>query len=62
MITVNLRPDLKRKRAGGPFRGARRRARPGQQDQRSLLLVAVLSWVGVVGWLGLRLPGHHRAS
>jgi type IV pilus assembly protein PilN len=55
MITVNLRPDLKRKRAGKPFTAAlsldafRGLA---SKIKDPLLLVAVVSWVGVLGWLG----------
>ena len=61
MITVNLRPDLKRKRARRPLTGvARWGARPGEQDQGPLLLVAVLSWVGVLGWLGFVVLGTTR--
>jgi len=53
MITINLRPGLKRKRAGSPvsrvfeqMRGLKTRVAD------PLLLVAVLSWVGVLGFLG----------
>jgi Tfp pilus assembly protein PilN len=63
MITVNLRPDLKRKRARKPlgaalsldfFRGLTSRVKD------PLLLVAVLSWVGVLGWLGFVFIGTAR--
>ena len=53
MITVNLRPNLKRKRAGSPFQGAMQGVRGlGSKIKDPLLLVAVASWVGVLGWLG----------
>ena len=53
MITVNLRPDLKRKRARRPLQGALEGVRGlGSKVKEPILLVAVLSWVGVVGWLG----------
>jgi Tfp pilus assembly protein PilN len=52
MITVNLRPDLKRKRARPPLQGALDGVRGLAKIKDPLLLVAVLSWVGVLGWLG----------
>jgi Tfp pilus assembly protein PilN len=53
MITVNLRPDLKRKRARPAFQGALEGVRGlSAKIKDPLLLVAVLSWVGVLGWLG----------
>jgi Tfp pilus assembly protein PilN len=53
MITVNLRPDLKRKRAGSPLRGALEGVRGlGTKVKDPLLLAAVVSWVGVLAWLG----------
>jgi type IV pilus assembly protein PilN len=52
MITVNLRPDLKRKRARPPLQGALEGLRGLAKIKDPLLLVAVLSWVGVLGWLG----------
>jgi Tfp pilus assembly protein PilN len=63
MITVNLRPDLKRKRAGKPFTAAL--SLDGFRGLTSkikdpLLLVAVLSWVGVLGWLGFIFLGTAR--
>jgi Tfp pilus assembly protein PilN len=63
MITVNLRPDLKRKRARSGvsltaaldgFRGL------GSRVKDPVLLVAVLSWVGVLGWLGFVVVGTGR--
>ena len=54
MITVNLRPDLKRKRARPPMQGALEGLRGlGSKIKDPLLLVAVVSWVAVVGWLGI---------
>jgi len=53
MITVNLRPNLKRKRARRPLQGALEGVRGlGSKVKDPLLLVAVLSWVGALGWLG----------
>jgi len=53
MITVNLRPDLKRKRARRPLQGALEGVRGlGSKVKDPILLVAALSWVGVLGWLG----------
>jgi type IV pilus assembly protein PilN len=53
MITVNLRPDLKRKRARPPLQGMLDGVRGlGSKIKDPVLLVAVLSWVGVLGWLG----------
>jgi Tfp pilus assembly protein PilN len=61
MITVNLRPDLKRKRARKSFainldgvRGL------GSKIKDPLLLVAVMSWVGVVAWLAFVFVGTTR--
>ena len=53
MISVNLRPDLKRKRARSPLQGLGESFRGfGARVKDPLLLVAVLSWVGVLGFLG----------
>jgi Tfp pilus assembly protein PilN len=53
MITVNLRPDLKRKRARPPLQGALEGVRGlASKVKDPVLLVAILSWVGVAGWLG----------
>jgi Tfp pilus assembly protein PilN len=53
MITVNLRPDLKRKRARPPLRGVMEGIRGlGSKVKDPILLVGVLSWVGVLGFLG----------
>jgi Tfp pilus assembly protein PilN len=55
MINVNLRPDLKRKRARSrsPLLGALEGFRGlGSRVKDPVLLVAILSWVGVLGWLG----------
>jgi Tfp pilus assembly protein PilN len=53
MITVNLRPNLKRKRARSPFRGVLEGVRGlGGKVKDPLLLASVVSWVGVVAWLG----------
>jgi Tfp pilus assembly protein PilN len=61
MITVNLRPDLKRKRARRPLAGALDGFRGlGSKIKDPVLLVAVLSWVGVLGWLGFVFLGTTR--
>jgi Tfp pilus assembly protein PilN len=61
MITVNLRPDLKRKRARRPMQGLLEGVRGlGSKTKDPLLLVAVLSWVGVLGWLGFVFLGTTR--
>ena len=61
MITVNLRPDLKRKRARKSFAGSLDGLRGlGSKIKDPLLLVAVLSWVGVLGWLGFVFIGTTR--
>ena len=53
MITVNLRPDLKRKRARSPLVGVMEGVRGlGGKVKDPLLLACVVSWVGVLGWLG----------
>jgi Tfp pilus assembly protein PilN len=61
MITVNLRPDLKRKRARSPLQGITEAMRGfNSKIKDPLLLVAVLSWVGVLGWLGFIAIGTTR--
>jgi Tfp pilus assembly protein PilN len=61
MITVNLRPDLKRKRARRPMQGLLEGVRGlGSKTKDPLLLVAALSWVGVLGWLGFVFIGTTR--
>jgi Tfp pilus assembly protein PilN len=61
MITVNLRPNLKRRRAGSPFQGAMQGVRGlGSKIKDPLLLLAVASWVGVLGWLGFVVVGTSR--
>jgi len=61
MITVNLRPDLKRKRLRKSFAGSLDGLRGlGSKIKDPLLLVAVLSWVGVLGWLGFVFVGTTR--
>lgn len=53
MITVNLRPNLKRKRARSPLAGLGESFRGlGGRVKDPLLLVAVVSWVSVLGFLG----------
>ncbi|HET7425952.1 MAG TPA: PilN domain-containing protein [Gemmatimonadales bacterium] len=61
MITVNLRPDLKRKRARRPLAGAFEGMRGlGSRIKDPVLLVAVASWVCVLGWLGFVYLGTTR--
>lgn len=61
MITVNLRPNQKRKRAGSPFQGMTHGLRGlGSKIKDPMLLVAVASWVGVLGWLGFVVLGTTR--
>ena len=46
MITVNLRPGLKRKRGGSPFAGALEGLKAvGTRVKDPALLVAVAAWV-----------------
>ena len=53
MITVNLKPGLKRKRAGSPLAGAVAGGKAfGSKVKDPALLVAVAAWVGVAGFLG----------
>src|SRR5262245_50390382 len=56
MITVNLRPDLKRKRARrNPLAGVVEGIRGlsvGGKVKDPLLLACAVSWVAVLGWLG----------
>jgi type IV pilus assembly protein PilN len=61
MITVNLRPDLKRKRARRPLLGSLEGVRGlGSKIKDPVMLLAVLSWVGVAGWLGFVFLGTTR--
>jgi Tfp pilus assembly protein PilN len=61
MITVNLRPDLKRKRARSPLRGMLESVRGlGGKVKDPLLLASVGSWVVVVAWLGYVVIGTTR--
>jgi Tfp pilus assembly protein PilN len=61
MITVNLRPDIKRKRARSPLRGITEGIRGlGSKVKDPLLVAGVASWVGVLGWLGFVALGTTR--
>jgi type IV pilus assembly protein PilN len=61
MITVNLRPDLKRKRARSPLQGVMQSVRGlGGKVKDPLLLASVASWVAVVAWLGYVVVGTAR--
>jgi Tfp pilus assembly protein PilN len=61
MITVNLRPDLKRKRARSPLRGVLESVRGlGGKVKDPLLLASVASWVVVLAWLGYVVIGTTR--
>ncbi|CAN5739683.1 hypothetical protein BH24GEM1_BH24GEM1_07240 [soil metagenome] len=58
MITVNLRPDLKRKRARSPLHGVMESLRGvGTRVKDPLLVASVVAWVGVLGWLGYVVVG-----
>ena len=58
MITVNLRPDLKRKRARSPLQGVMESLRGvGAKVKDPMLLASVAAWVGVIGWLGYVVVG-----
>jgi Tfp pilus assembly protein PilN len=53
MITVNLRPGLKRKRAGWHFGGALAGVQAlGAKVKDPALLAAMVAWIGVAGGLG----------
>jgi len=53
MITVNLRPGLKRKRPGSALAGVLAGAKTlGARVKDPALLVGAAAWVGVAGWLG----------
>ena len=53
MITVNLRPDLKRKRARNPLQGVTEGLRSlGAKVKDPLPLLVLGSWASVVGFLG----------
>jgi Tfp pilus assembly protein PilN len=61
MITVNLRPDLKRKRARSPLQGMLEGVRGlGSRVKDPLLLASVVSWVAVLAWLGYVVIGTTR--
>ncbi|MDQ2673339.1 MAG: PilN domain-containing protein [Chloroflexota bacterium] len=61
MITVNLRPDLKRKRARSPLTGVVEGVRGlGGKVKDPLLLASAAAWVGVLGWLGYVTIGTTR--
>ncbi|MBA3893073.1 MAG: PilN domain-containing protein [Gemmatimonadales bacterium] len=58
MITVNLRPDLKRQRARSPLQGVMESLRGvGTKVKDPLLVASVVAWVGVLGWLGYVVVG-----
>ncbi len=61
MITVNLRPNLKRKRARSPLQGLQETIQAltaGVKDP--LLMLAMVSWVCVLGFLGFVFLGTAR--
>ena len=61
MITVNLRPDLKRKRARSPFKGVMEGVRGlGGSVKDPLLLATAVCWLAVLGWLGYVVIGTTR--
>ena len=59
MITINLRPGQKRKRAGAGDRLAWVKEF-GSKVKDPLLLLAVASWVVVIGWLGWGFVSSNR--
>jgi Tfp pilus assembly protein PilN len=61
MITVNLRPDLKRKRARSPLQGVMESLRGMSGKVKDpLLLASIGSWVLVAAWLGYVVVGTTR--
>jgi type IV pilus assembly protein PilN len=53
MITINLRPGLKRKRAGSPLDGLGERVKAlGAKVKDPMLLAAAAAWIIVLGGLG----------
>ncbi|MGE5231568.1 MAG: PilN domain-containing protein [Deltaproteobacteria bacterium] len=53
MITVNLKPGLKRKRGGSPLSGALAGMKAfGSKVKDPARLLVLVAWVGVGGWLG----------
>lgn len=61
MITVNLRPDLKRKRSRSPMQGVMESVRGVSGKVKDpILLASILSWVGVLAWLGYVTVGTTR--
>lgn len=61
MITINLRPGLKRKRKGSPFAAMGERLRGvGARVRDPLLLLAAASWIGMVAWVGWAWVGQAR--
>jgi Tfp pilus assembly protein PilN len=54
MITINLRPGQKRKRAGSPLKGVGDRFRAlGGKVKEPVLIAAVAAWIIVGGFLGV---------
>lgn len=53
MITINLRPGLKRKTSASPLAGLKAQAQAiGARVKDPLLLVSVVCWVAVLGYVG----------
>jgi Tfp pilus assembly protein PilN len=53
MITINLRPGQRRKRAGSPLAGVMDRLKAaGAKVKEPMLLAAIVAWVVVIGGLG----------
>jgi Tfp pilus assembly protein PilN len=53
MITINLRPGQRRKRAGSPLAGVVDRLKAaGAKVREPMLLAAIVAWVVVIGGLG----------
>lgn len=61
MITINLRPGLKRKTAGSPLAAVGERLRGLQSRVKDpMLMLAVGVWILVAGWLGWMLLSNAR--
>lgn len=61
MITINLRPGLKRKRPGPSFAAVGERLSAISARVRDpLLLVAAASWIGMAAWVGWTFLGQAR--
>jgi Tfp pilus assembly protein PilN len=61
MITINLKPGLKRKRAGSPFGGLKERLDGlAGRVKDPMLIAAAAAWIAVVGGLGFMWTANAR--